>query len=236
MTSRISSIRGTHAYGMSIDDALLMGEPRTGRRRLEKVLVGNSARELAGFFADASRRAGPIALGVLAATTLSNVLDASVDAFVAPTVQLALRAVGAEEETLESVQIDVCGTPFAVGRFFAAVLDAFATLLAISVVTRVFSGGRLPRLTRCRACLSWIDVDAMVCPCCARDQRECGSCGDGRPQQCWRERFDDDARDDDDTRADDDTHDDDTDDKTDDKTDDTRAPRPRRRVWERPER
>jgi len=32
------------------------------------------------------------------------------------------------------------------------------------------------------------------------------------------------------------THDDDTDDKTDDKTDDTRAPRPRRRVWERPER
>lgn len=216
---------------MSIDDALLMNEPRTGRnarvrRRLEKALVGNSAR----YVADAARRAMPIALGVLAATTLSTVLDAFVDAFVAPAVQLALfRSVGVREETLESVTFEICGVPFAIGRFFAAVLDAFATLSAIGVVARLFSG-RLPRFARCVACLSYIDIDAKVCPCCARDQRGCGSGdgGDGRASRrakdlrCWRERFD----------ADTDDTDDDTDDTDDDTDDDTRAGRPQRRVWE----
>ena len=210
---------------MSIDDALLMNEPRTGRnarvRRLEKALIGNSARCVA----DAARRAMPIALGVLAATTLSSVLDAFVDAFVAPAVQLALRSVGVREETLESVTFEVCETPFAVGRFFAAVLDAFATLLAIGVVVRLFSGD-VSR--RCFACLSYIDIDAMVCPCCTRDQRAWGSGGggggggDGRASRrakdlrCWRERFDADG----------------TDDTDDDADDDTRAGRPQGRVWE----
>ena len=218
---------------MSIDDALLMNEPRTGRnarvRRLEKALIGNSAR----YVADAARRAMPIALGVLAATTLANVLDAFVDAFVAPAVQLALRSVGVREETLESVTLEVCGTPFAVGRFFAAVLDAFATLSAIGVVVRLFSGDAS---RRCVACLSYIDIDAMVCPCCARDQRAWGSGGggggDGRASRrakdlrCWRERFDADTNDD----TDDDAND--ADDTDDDADDDTRAGRPQRRVWE----
>ena len=214
---------------MSIDDALLMNERRNARvRRLEKALVGNSARHVA----DAARRAMPIALGVLAATTLSNVLDALVEAFIAPAVQLGLRSVGVREETLESVTFEICGTPFAFGRFFAAVLDAFATLSAIGVVARVFSGGKLPRFTKCVACLSYMDIDAKVCPCCARDQRRCGSGGDGgdgralrraKDLRCWRERFDADTNDDtDDTN-------DDTDDDTD---DDTRAGRPQRRVWE----
>lgn len=206
------------------DDALLMNERRNARvRKLEKALVGNSAR----YVADAARRAMPIALGVLAATTLSAVLDSFVDAFVAPALQLALRSVGAEEETLESVTFEICGVPFALGRFFAAVLDAFATLSAIGIVARVFSGGKLPRLTRCVACLSYIDIDAKVCPCCARDQRRCGSGvgGDGRASRrakdlrCWRERFDTDTNDD-------------TDDTDDDTDDDTRAGRPQRRVWE----
>ena len=214
---------------MSTDDALLMNERRNARvRRLEKALVGNSAR----YVADAARRAMPIALGVLAATTLSAVLDTFVDAFIAPALQLALRSVGVEEETLESVLFEIYGTPFAIGRFFAAVLDAFATLFAIGVFARFFSGGRLPRFTRCLACLSYIDIDATVCPCCARDQRAWGSGGgdgDGRASRrakdlrCWRERFDADADDTDDGAKDD------TDDDTD---DDTQAGRPQRRVWE----
>ena len=131
------------------------------------------------FFAETFGKAGPIAIGVIAARCAGEALDAFIDAFVAPTMALTL---GSRRRGLEEFVFVVSGVRFEYGKFLAACANAWATVFCVYAAVRVAGwtasgsasrgGSRLwTPSDRCRFCKSWIALDAVVCPYCRNDTR-----------------------------------------------------------------
>jgi len=129
------------------------------------------------FFAETFGKAGPIAIGVIAARCAGEALDAFIDAFVSPTIALTL---GSRRHGLEEFVFVVGGVRFEYGKFLAACLNAWATVFCVYAAVRVAgwtasgtaASGRSRLWTpsdRCRFCKSWIALDAVVCPYCRND-------------------------------------------------------------------
>ena len=134
------------------------------------------------FFAETFGKAGPIAIGVIAARCAGEALDAFIDAFVAPTMALTL---GSRRRGLEEFVFVVSGVRFEYGKFLAACANAWATVFCVYAAVRVAGwtasgsasrgGSRLwTPSDRCRFCKSWIALDAVVCPYCRNDTRADG--------------------------------------------------------------
>ena len=86
------------------------------------------------FFAETFGKAGPIAIGVIAARSPGEALDAFIDAFVAPTMALTL---GSRRRGLEEFVFVVSGVRFEYGKFLAACANAWATVFCVYAAVRV---------------------------------------------------------------------------------------------------
>lgn len=123
------------------------------------------------FLGETFARASPIALGVVAAKMVEEVLDAFIDAFVSPSVALML---GSRSKALEEMAFVCGGATFRYGALLARIIDACLTLALIYATMRAvakISIAGAPAWTpsaRCGLCKSWVSADARVCPACRR--------------------------------------------------------------------
>jgi len=123
------------------------------------------------FLGENFARASPIALGVVAAKMVEEVLDAFIDAFVSPSVALML---GSRSKALEEMAFVCGGATFRYGALLARIIDACLTLALIYATMRAvakLSIAGAPAWTpsaRCGLCKSWVSADARVCPACRR--------------------------------------------------------------------
>ena len=203
------------------DPTPLLGR-RDGRRHAAMAssagtVVSVASRAFRSFSASTLARAAPVALGVLTATTLNDVLGSFVESFVSPLAQIVVG--DRSKRALETASFVLYGARFPYGAFVVSALDASVTLCAVFAVG-VFAAWLTRPLgddnettsswathRQCRACKSWIDRDATVCPFC-REKRPSATVGvPGEPSTSARRRHPD--------RRDEDTEDnEDTDDET----------------------
>ena len=140
-------------------------------RRRPRVMPSNVVSEEIGlFFAEAVARASPVALGVVAARIVGEVVESFIDAFVSPSVAILL---GSRGRGLAQMKFRALGVEFPYGAFVEQMLEAVWTLALVFLAVRLAAGvsrrSSTPLWTpsaRCVACKSWIARDATRCPMC----------------------------------------------------------------------